>query len=1507
MRDRKNRQIVKRTGSTLLGVVLAAALAVSPAGPVYAEEESGIPDPVESAIGSLLSSGNYREGEAIALVRNGASVAEAGEAEVLAEVDAEAVEETAEEAAETAEEELPAAEEAEARLLASGPDPESYTVLHVVDQSRTTEEILRDLYSSPDVIAAEPNYIIEETASEEGDLFLTDPENAAETEDLTAEDLPAEGAAEDAAEAEEPAAEEPAETEAEEPAGTEAETADPEEAETEAEDPADPENEPEDPADEETQIEESAEDAGVESDPAAAETENPEKEDPADNKKKTERENKEEAEENDQEETALKEPVIDPDPIYVTEPIGIGGGDLTPLEWYMADTGLRTLLPYSPSDGYTMNVPGWAEGRTDENAPANASGTVCIMDSGLDVTHPDLQNVLYEFSEEQQARLGCGPYGRNASGDRNPLSDVVDISSHGTHCAGIIAAQWNGFGTSGVANGVKLFAVRIFGVGGTSDEASVVEGFAFLVKAAKEVNLKAVNCSWGTTIPQFIYTVMINALGKQGVNTVFASGNRGVDLDENIDNGGAINSIYKVTIDAAMPNGQISDFSCYGQSSTDVFVPGVSMLSTFPVRMEVVERIYDYNRFFPEATGAEDLVFGTERFTDNNRTVRLFTANPALTENAKEFGRSYVNIGYDDERSMAVNVAELRGGATAGDVYTMNGSVYLAIPVTSAGDAKWISAAVAMSDAFKPSSSMVSVTAADAGGNPVEVDSTCVKALNKGYDSAASYNIYQSQWSTFSLNVQGYLDASNEIHQYFAEGKTAEDLSGMGIDGLDGYQDIGEVSGLYEWIDDGNRYIIARIGLGPESAGSVSAGTTLYIDNVGVGSAGAYTGAYVHQSGTSMAAPAACGCLAVIAKDEAPAWELSDEELEMQALERAAKLLASVDYDPSLEALCSTGGRVNLYGQTAFTAKAPIIKRAEVTDKVLTIDGYFFGEGGQLYVDGAAAAASSWSDTCITADVSMIDNGSHVVKIINSDGAVRQCRFSYSEENTAGRQLYERTHSLPFTEPEFAEEKTDRIFGSAAEAGGCIYAFSASGAFENLDGLWKYDIGNDKWTACTLPEGLKGQQCDSKDLISLNGVLYLYGSVAQGRKEPIGRLWRYDPSGGTWSSIELDIPSDGKLCVYQNRILIIDGSFRGFEDRKKYQDVKFSLVDPEKKTLTTLSGSLPGVVADRSCTAAASNEKAYFFYNKLDEEDNESYVFVRLTIDTENLKVTTEDLTPAFTKALGGDACYWKTRDHRGLSKHVTLEGLPNGVAIIGSAKAGTDTHIIYDNAADCTEYEKTSCYHTPQEQIAVYADEWLYVMGYNATEPDVMYFRSTHAAEEERTITDVKLKYSSMTYTGEARTQSNAAVVKAGTKVLKKGTDYKITYQNNTKVGKAVVTVTGKGKYSGTIRKSFKIVPTKRNFNGVMPGKEKVTLSWAKNKPEATGYQYQCSTDKDFTAIVKSGKMKIADVSTSSMKKTITKLTSGKTYYVRIRAYAAVGDANYYSKWSAVTEVRVK
>ena len=80
---------------------------------------------------------------------------------------------------------------------------------------------------------------------------------------------------------------------------------------------------------------------------------------------------------------------------------------------------------------------------------------VGIIDTGIDYTHPELAAAYaggYDFF--------------------NNDSDPFDDNGHGTHVAGIIAAQMNGQGVVGVAPGASLYAYKVLGADGSATTAA---------------------------------------------------------------------------------------------------------------------------------------------------------------------------------------------------------------------------------------------------------------------------------------------------------------------------------------------------------------------------------------------------------------------------------------------------------------------------------------------------------------------------------------------------------------------------------------------------------------------------------------------------------------------------------------------------------------------------------------------------------------------------------------------------------------------------------------------------------------------------------------------------------------------------------------------------------------------------------------------------------------------------------------------------------------------------
>ena len=172
----------------------------------------------------------------------------------------------------------------------------------------------------------------------------------------------------------------------------------------------------------------------------------------------------------------------------------------------------------------------------------------------------------------------------------------------------------------------------------------------------------------------------------------------------------------------------------------------------------------------------------------------------------------------------------------------------------------------------------------------------------------------------------------------------------------------------------------------------------------------------------------------------------------------------------------------------------------------------------------------------------------------------------------------------------------------------------------------------------------------------------------------------------------------------------------------------------------------------------------------------------------------------------------------------------------------------------------------------------------------------------ETTSLSQATVTVSNKTYTGKAL--KPAVTVKLSGKTLKSGTDYSVAYKNNTNCGKATVTVTGKGSYTGTKSGSFIIKPKKVTAKKLTSPKTKqIKLTWTKASGGVTGYEVQIATNKAFSK----GKKSYTVAKAATVSKTVTKLKKGTKYYARVRAYKTVGKTKYYGAWSAIKSVKCK
>ena len=107
--------------------------------------------------------------------------------------------------------------------------------------------------------------------------------------------------------------------------------------------------------------------------------------------------------------------------------------------------------------------------------------TIAVVDTGVDLNHPDLSAHLVQGADLQAGSNDC-PAGPQ------------DENGHGTHVAGIAAAVTNnGIGVAGTAPDAQIMPVRVLDASGSGDSGTIVQG----IKYAADHGAKVINLSLG--------------------------------------------------------------------------------------------------------------------------------------------------------------------------------------------------------------------------------------------------------------------------------------------------------------------------------------------------------------------------------------------------------------------------------------------------------------------------------------------------------------------------------------------------------------------------------------------------------------------------------------------------------------------------------------------------------------------------------------------------------------------------------------------------------------------------------------------------------------------------------------------------------------------------------------------------------------------------------------------------------------------------------------------------
>ena len=190
---------------------------------------------------------------------------------------------------------------------------------------------------------------------------------------------------------------------------------------------------------------------------------------------------------------------------------------------------------------------------------ATATGTAWVIDTGIDLDHPDL-NVDTARSRNFVSR--------ETSPD--------DLNGHGSHVAGTIAAiKGNGIGVVGVAPGAKVVAIRVLNRRGSGSNSDVIAGVDWVGGngAAGDV----ANMSLGGSVSTALDSAVLAASSK--VKFALAAGNESDDANNH--SPARVNGANIYTVSAVSSTDTFASFSNYGNPPVDYAEPGVSILSTW--------------------------------------------------------------------------------------------------------------------------------------------------------------------------------------------------------------------------------------------------------------------------------------------------------------------------------------------------------------------------------------------------------------------------------------------------------------------------------------------------------------------------------------------------------------------------------------------------------------------------------------------------------------------------------------------------------------------------------------------------------------------------------------------------------------------------------------------------------------------------------------------------------------------------------------------------------------
>ena len=333
------------------------------------------------------------------------------------------------------------------------------------------------------------------------------------------------------------------------------------------------------------------------------------------------------------------------------KPVGpiLSASDLAGLKNEKLKRAEDAVVPNDPLYNQQWYIPAINADQVWNQTIGDTSQVIGILDTGVDWLHPDLINKIW-INPGEISGNGIDDDGNGLiddlrgwdyiNNDNNPMDD----NSHGTHVAGIAAAESNnGIGIAGVNWKAKIMPVKVFQSSGRGDAANIAMGIIYATQKGATV----INMSFGSYARSI---AMEDALANAYATAVLvaAAGNDAIAIEYECLGAPIFPAALSFVLGVQAPDGAFSNFDCNGPTFSnfpelfnyEMKAPGTNIISTVPngnyrvyqgtsmAAPIIAGAVSLYRSIIPQEIETQEfmwvkLIQSTSQYLDNNKALSI--------------------------------------------------------------------------------------------------------------------------------------------------------------------------------------------------------------------------------------------------------------------------------------------------------------------------------------------------------------------------------------------------------------------------------------------------------------------------------------------------------------------------------------------------------------------------------------------------------------------------------------------------------------------------------------------------------------------------------------------------------------------------------------------------------------------------------------------------------------------------------------------------------------------